>query len=77
MFELTRDGKSKKMATLIDEFGYFDQNDMLVHCNYHKRTECCTYNPTEVDKEFQVTDVDSEFYLTGHNNITLHTIPEI
>jgi|GEM_PF-1873338 len=77
VFELTHNGKGKKMATLIDEFGYFDQNSIFMHCNYHEETKCCSYTSAEIDKEYQVTDTDSEFYLTEHDNVIIHTIPEL
>ncbi|MGL9717995.1 MAG: hypothetical protein ACR5K9_04845 [Wolbachia sp.] len=74
VFELTHAGKGRKMATLIDEFGYFDQNGMFMHCNYHEETEYRSYNSAEIDKEYKITDADSEFYL---DNIILHTTPEL
>ncbi|MDG7056589.1 MAG: hypothetical protein LKM43_00305 [Wolbachia endosymbiont of Penenirmus auritus] len=77
VFELTHNGKGKKIATLIDEFGYFDQNGMFKHCNYHEETKCRSYTSAEIDKEYQVTDADSEFYLTEHDNVIIHTIPEL
>ncbi|WP_411131888.1 hypothetical protein [Wolbachia endosymbiont of Tettigetta isshikii] len=77
MFEVTNRGKGRKMATLIDEFGYFDQNGMFKHCNYHEETKCRSYASAEIDKEYQVTDADSEFYLTEHENVIIHTIPEL
>lgn len=77
VFELTRNGKGKKMATLIDKFGYFDQDGVFMHCNYHEETKCRSYTSAEIDKEYQVTDADSEFYLTGHDNVIIHTIPEL
>ncbi|MFP3035697.1 MAG: hypothetical protein ACEY3A_01485 [Wolbachia sp.] len=75
--EVTSRGKGRKMATLIDEFGYFDQNGMFKHCNYHEETKCRSYTSAEIDKEYQVTDADSEFYLTEHDNVIIHTIPEL
>jgi hypothetical protein len=77
VFELTHNEKGKKMATLIDEFGYFDQNGVFMHCNYHEETKCRSYTSAEIDKEYQVTDADSEFYLTEHDNVIIHTIPEL
>lgn len=63
VFELTHNGKGKKMATLIDEFGYFDRNSIFMHCNYHEETKCRSYTSAEIDKEYQVTDTDSEYKL--------------
>ncbi|WP_168455944.1 hypothetical protein [Wolbachia endosymbiont of Ctenocephalides felis wCfeJ] len=79
VFELTRNGKGKKMATLIDEFGYFNQNGEFMHCNYHEETKCRSYTPTpaKIDEKYQVTDADSEFYLAEYGNIAVHAIPEL
>ncbi|MDR1139679.1 MAG: hypothetical protein LBJ80_05425 [Rickettsiales bacterium] len=77
VFELTNNNKGKKMATLIDEFGYFDQNGIFMHCNYHEETKCRSYTSAEIDKEYQVTDADSKFYLTEHDNVIIHIIPEL
>ncbi|WCR58227.1 collagen-like protein [Wolbachia endosymbiont of Ctenocephalides felis wCfeJ] len=76
VFELTRDGKGKKMATL-NEFGCFNQNGQFMHCNYHKEPQCRSYTSAEIDEKYQVTDADSEFYLTKYNDIAIHTIPEL
>ncbi|WP_246198542.1 hypothetical protein [Wolbachia endosymbiont of Ctenocephalides felis wCfeJ] len=64
VFELTPAGKGRQMATLIDEFGYFNQDDMFMHCNYHTGSEYQIYDPAEIDKEYKITDADNEFYLT-------------
>ncbi|MDG7052479.1 MAG: hypothetical protein LKM45_01155 [Wolbachia endosymbiont of Alcedoecus sp.] len=77
VFELTRDGKGKKMATLINEFGYFHQNGKFIHCNYHKEPQCRSDTSAEIYEKYQVTDADSEFYLTKYNDIAIHTIPEL
>ncbi|WCR58319.1 hypothetical protein [Wolbachia endosymbiont of Ctenocephalides felis wCfeJ] len=77
VFELTPAGKGRKMAILIDEFGYFNQDGMFMHCNYHTGSKYQIYDPAEIDKEYKITDADNEFYLTKYNDMILHTIPEL
>ncbi|MGL9717153.1 MAG: hypothetical protein ACR5K9_00290 [Wolbachia sp.] len=70
MFELTNNKKGRKMATLIDEFGYFNESGQFKHCNYHKGTGYRDYNSSRINKEYAPTDACSEFHLS---DITLHT----
>ncbi|MDR2831450.1 MAG: hypothetical protein LBV62_00825 [Rickettsiales bacterium] len=76
VFELINGKKGRKMATLIDEFGCFNESNQFKHCDYHKGTEYGVYNPSSIEKKCMVTDENSEFYLTGGDNIILHTIPK-
>ncbi|WP_338406446.1 MULTISPECIES: hypothetical protein [unclassified Wolbachia] len=77
IFELKNGKKDGKMATLIDEFGYFDKNGQFQHRDYHKKTEYDTYDSSEISlKEIYTwTDEKSEFCFAENDNITLHTIP--
>ncbi|WP_250296459.1 hypothetical protein [Wolbachia endosymbiont of Oedothorax gibbosus] len=79
VFEVTNSGKGKKMATLTDEFGYFDKNNKFHYCDYHKKTEYDTYDSSEINlKEmYKWTDENSEFCFAKDDSIVLHTIPEL
>ncbi len=77
VFEVTSNGKGRKIATLIDEFGYFDQDGKFHYCDYHIKAECGVYDPSKVNKKYAITDANSEFYLTENDNIILHIIPEL
>ncbi|WP_353270198.1 hypothetical protein [Wolbachia endosymbiont (group A) of Myopa testacea] len=74
--------KGRKMATLIDEFDYFDKDNKFYYCDYHTKAEYGVYDPSKINKKYTATDANSEFYLTGddeieNDNIILHTIPEL
>ncbi|WP_250295387.1 hypothetical protein [Wolbachia endosymbiont of Oedothorax gibbosus] len=79
VFEFISGKKGRKMATLIDEFGYFDKDNKFYYCDYHKKMEYDTYDSSEISlKEmYKWTDENSEFCFAEDNNITLHTIPEL
>ncbi|PRD31382.1 UNVERIFIED_CONTAM: col27a1b [Trichonephila clavipes] len=78
VFEVTSSGKGRKMATLIDEFGYFDKDGKFKYCDYHKKMECDTYDSSEISlKEmYKWTDENSEFCFAEDDNITLRTTPQ-
>ncbi|GFR07238.1 col27a1b [Trichonephila clavata] len=76
VFEVTSSGKGRKMATLIDEFGYFDKDGKFKYRDYHEKVECSVYDLSSIEKKCTITDANSEFYLTGHNNLILHTTPQ-
>ncbi|WP_375604103.1 hypothetical protein NOX90_00105 [Wolbachia endosymbiont of Anurida maritima] len=82
VFEFISGKKGRKMATLIDEFGYFDKEGKFQYCDYHTKAEYGVYDPSKINKKYTATDANSEFYLTGNDeiendNIILHTIPEL
>ncbi len=79
IFELKNGKKDGKMATLIDEFGYFDKDNKFYYCDYHKKTEYDTYDSSEISpkKVYTWIDENSEFYFAKDDNIILHTIPEL
>ncbi|MFP3027825.1 MAG: hypothetical protein ACEY3L_16840, partial [Wolbachia sp.] len=79
VFEFISGKKGRKMATLIDEFGYFDKDNKFYYCDYHKKTEYDTYDSSEINlKEmYKWTDESSEFYFAKDDSIVLHTIPEL
>ncbi|MCM1001622.1 MAG: collagen-like protein, partial [Wolbachia endosymbiont of Melophagus ovinus] len=77
VFELTNNKKGRKIATLIDKFCYFKENDQFKCCNYHKGTECRIYDTSEINQEYRITDANSKFSLPGHDDVILHTIPEL
>ncbi len=79
VFEFISGKKGRKMATLIDEFGYFDKDNKFYYCDYHKKTEYDTYDSSEISpkKVYTWTDANSEFCFAKNDNITLHTIPEL
>ncbi|GFY65514.1 hypothetical protein TNIN_40131 [Trichonephila inaurata madagascariensis] len=79
VFEVTSNGKGRKIATLIDEFGYFDKDGKFQYCDYHIKAECGVYDSSEISlKEmYKWTDENSEFYFAKDDSITLHTIPEL
>ncbi|WP_395463420.1 hypothetical protein [Wolbachia endosymbiont of Cantharis cryptica] len=76
VFELTNSKKGRKMATLIDEFGCFNENGQFKYCDYHEGTEYGIYNLSSIEKVHTTTGANSEFYLAGNDNIILHTIPQ-
>ncbi|QOD38468.1 hypothetical protein [Candidatus Wolbachia massiliensis] len=73
VFELTSNKKGRKMATLIDEFGYFNKDDVFKRCDYHEETEYGVYNPSSIEKEHTITEANSEFIL---QETMIHTIPQ-
>ncbi|WCR59559.1 MAG: hypothetical protein PG978_000995 [Wolbachia endosymbiont of Ctenocephalides felis wCfeF] len=77
VFELTNNNKGRKMATLIDKFCYFNENDQFKCCNYHKGIECRIYDTSEINQEYRITDANSKFSLTDYDDVILHTIPEL
>lgn len=77
IFELTNNGKGRKIFTLIDEFGYFNKAGKFKHRDYHKEMEYRVYDNSQIDQEYKVTGVNSEFFLIEDKDLTLHTIPEL
>lgn len=77
VFEIASSGKGKKMATLIDEFGYFNKAGEFKHRDYHKEKEYRDYDTFQINQEYKVTDLNSEFFLIEDKDLTLHTIPEL
>ncbi|MDG7053293.1 MAG: collagen-like protein [Wolbachia endosymbiont of Alcedoecus sp.] len=77
VFELTNNKKGRKIATLIDKFCYFNENDQFKCCNYHKGMECRIYDTSEINQEYKITDANSKFSLPAHDDVILHTIPEL
>lgn len=75
VFELTNNGKGRKMATLIDQFGFFNKDDKFRYCDYHIKEGCEFYNPDKIYKEYVVTDENNKFLF--NENIVLYTIPEL
>lgn len=73
VFELTRSGKGKKMATLIDQFGFFNKEGKFQYYDYHTKVEPDVYDSDKINKEYIATDVNNEFYL--NNDVILYTIP--
>lgn len=73
--EVTSNGK--KMATLIDEFGFFNEEGEFRYRDYHTETEYGVYDPSKINKKYAVTDTNSGFYLTENDNIILHTSSEL
>lgn len=47
LFELAQGARGRKIGTLVDEFGYFDNKDRLNYCNYHSSAESNIYGPEE------------------------------
>ncbi|MCA4775086.1 hypothetical protein IHO40_03085 [Wolbachia endosymbiont of Mansonella ozzardi] len=74
VFELTNNNKGRKMATLIDKFYYFNENDQFKCCNYHKGMKCHIYDASEVNQEYRITDANSKFSPTDYDDAILHTI---
>ncbi|MGL9732757.1 MAG: hypothetical protein ACR5KW_01880 [Wolbachia sp.] len=53
MFELKNSEKDRKMATLIDKFCFFfDQNSIFIYCNCHEETKCNFYISDKIGKEY-------------------------
>ncbi|MDG7055037.1 MAG: hypothetical protein LJD31_00565 [Wolbachia endosymbiont of Menacanthus eurysternus] len=77
VFELKNNKKGRKIATLIDKFCYFNENDQFKCCNYHKGMECRIYDTSEINQEYRITDANSKFSLLGYDDVILHTIPEL
>ncbi|MGL9731621.1 MAG: hypothetical protein ACR5KX_02235 [Wolbachia sp.] len=59
MFELKNSEKGRKMATLIDKFCYFNENDQFKCYNYHKGMEGRIYNTSKINQEYRITDANS------------------
>ncbi|WP_264682586.1 MULTISPECIES: hypothetical protein [unclassified Wolbachia] len=72
VFELTKSGKGKKMATLIDQFGSFNKEGKFQYCDYHTKADYDVYDSYKINKEYKTTD---EFLF--NENIVLYTIPEL
>ncbi|MEC4735592.1 MAG: hypothetical protein O7161_06815 [Wolbachia endosymbiont of Halictus tumulorum] len=71
-FELTNSGKGKKMATLIDQFGFFNKEGKFQYCDYHTKADYDVYDSYKINKEYTAAD---EFYF--NDDIILYTIPEL
>lgn len=72
VFELTKSGKGKKMATLIDQFGVFNKEGKFQYCDYHRKADYDIYDSYKINKEHTATD---EFLF--NDDIVLYTIPEL
>ncbi|WP_374699718.1 hypothetical protein [Wolbachia endosymbiont (group A) of Limnophora tigrina] len=72
VFELTKSGKGKKMATLIDQFGVFNKEGKFQYCDYHTKADYDVYDSYKINKEYTATD---EFLF--NDDIVLYTIPEL
>lgn len=72
VFELTKSGKGKKMATLIDQFGVFNKEGKFQYCDYHRKADYDIYDSYKINKEYTSTD---EFLF--NDDIVLYTISEI
>ncbi|MFP3023473.1 MAG: hypothetical protein ACEY3K_11475 [Wolbachia sp.] len=72
VFELTKSGKGKKMATLIDQFGSFNKEGKFQYCDYHTKADYDVYDSYKINKEYKTTD---EFLF--NDDIVLYTIPEL
>jgi len=72
VFELTKSGKGKKMATLIDQFGVFNKEGKFQYCDYHRKADYDVYDSYKINKEYETTD---EFLF--NDDIVLYTIPEL
>ncbi|WP_264704491.1 hypothetical protein [Wolbachia endosymbiont (group B) of Apotomis betuletana] len=72
VFELTKSGKGKKMATLIDQFGVFNKEGKFQYCDYHTKADYDVYDSYKINKEYKTTD---EFLF--NDDIVLYTIPEL
>ncbi|BET35484.1 MULTISPECIES: hypothetical protein [Wolbachia] len=72
IFELTKSGKGKKMATLIDQFGSFNKEGKFQYCDYHTKADYDVYDSYKINKEYTATD---EFLF--NDDIVLYTIPEL
>ncbi|WP_264375974.1 hypothetical protein [Wolbachia endosymbiont (group B) of Sphaerophoria taeniata] len=69
VFELT---KREKMATLIDQFGFFNKEGKFQYCDYHTKADYDVYDSYKISKEYKTTD---EFLF--NDDIVLYTIPEL
>ncbi|WP_375604407.1 hypothetical protein NOX90_02515 [Wolbachia endosymbiont of Anurida maritima] len=78
VFEFISGKKGRKMATLIDESSSFNKEGKFQYCDYHKKTQCDTYDSSEISlKEIYTwTDENSEFCFVEDDNVTLHTTPQ-
>lgn len=69
VFELA---KREKMATLIDQFGFFNKDGKFQYCDYHTKADYDVYDSYKINKEYKTTD---EFLF--NDDIVLYTIPEL
>ncbi|WP_265041976.1 hypothetical protein [Wolbachia endosymbiont (group B) of Melanostoma mellinum] len=69
VFELA---KREKMATLIDQFGFFNKEGKFQYCDYHTKADYDVYDSYKINKEYTATD---EFLF--NDDIVLYTIPEL
>ncbi|MBS9531594.1 hypothetical protein [Wolbachia endosymbiont of Rhagoletis cerasi] len=69
VFELA---KREKMATLIDQFGFFNKEGKFQYCDYHTKADYDVYDSYKINKEYKTTD---EFLF--NDDIVLYTIPEL
>ncbi|BET29540.1 MULTISPECIES: hypothetical protein [Wolbachia] len=79
LFELVRDGKGRKVGTLADEFGYFDDQNKLHYYNYHKSAESNTYDPESFSVKMinlDVKKIDKFHLIAEQGDIIIHTILE-
>jgi hypothetical protein len=79
LFELIKGGKGRKMGTLTDEFGYFDDQNNLNYCDYHESAESNIYDPEKFSIKMVNVDMSKidKFYLTAEQgDIIIHPILE-
>ncbi|RDD34184.1 hypothetical protein Wcon_01755 [Wolbachia endosymbiont of Cylisticus convexus] len=75
VFELTKSGKGRKIATLIDQFGSFNENGEFQYCDYHTKAEYDVYNSYKIHKEYTAADANNEFHFD--DGVILYAIPEL
>ncbi len=75
VFELTKSGKGRKIATLIDQFGSFNENGEFQYYDYHIKAEYDVYNSYKIHKEYTAADTNNEFHFD--DGVILYAIPEL
>ncbi|WP_168455496.1 hypothetical protein [Wolbachia endosymbiont of Ctenocephalides felis wCfeJ] len=76
---LAKDRAGRKVGTLADEFGYFDDQNKLHYYNYHKSADGNTYDPENFNVKMINMDmnrVDKFYLIAEQGDIIIHPILE-
>ncbi|MDG7053267.1 MAG: hypothetical protein LKM45_05320 [Wolbachia endosymbiont of Alcedoecus sp.] len=79
LFGLVKDDRGRKVGTLADEFGYFDDQDKLRYYNYHKSADGNTYDPENFNVKMinvDMSKIDKFCLIAEQGDIIIHPVLE-
>ncbi|MDR2978713.1 MAG: hypothetical protein LBU56_04945 [Rickettsiales bacterium] len=80
LFGLVKGDRGRKVGTLADEFGYFDDQDRLHYYNYHKNADGNTYDPENFNVKMinvDMSKIDKFCLIAEQGDIIIHSVLEI